>query len=132
MQYASQNLIPVTLELGGKSPNIFFDDVAGRQTTTSYDKALEGFTMFALNQGEVCTCPSARLVQADIYEEFLAMGAIRTRPSRQGDPLDTDDDDRRAGLQRPAREDPVATSTSASPRAPRWSPAVSARSSAAI
>ncbi|MCP5984339.1 aldehyde dehydrogenase family protein, partial [Klebsiella pneumoniae] len=53
MQYASQNIIPVTLELGGKSPNVFFDDVAAEQDA-SYDKALEGFTMFALNQGEIC------------------------------------------------------------------------------
>ena len=59
MQYASQNLIPVTLELGGKSPNIFFADVLAANDDF-YDKALEGFTMFALNQGEVCTCPSAR------------------------------------------------------------------------
>src|SRR5256885_14219938 len=57
MQYASQNLIPVTLELGGKSPNIFFEDVAAHNDAF-YDKALEGFTMFALNSGEVCTCPS--------------------------------------------------------------------------
>ena len=63
MQYASENLIPVTLELGGKSPNIFFDDVADHHDAF-YDKALEGFTMFALNQGEVCTCPSRALIQA--------------------------------------------------------------------
>ena len=59
MQYASQNLIPVTLELGGKSPNIFFADVM-REDDDFFDKALEGFAMFALNQGEVCTCPAAR------------------------------------------------------------------------
>ena len=59
MQYASQNLIPVTLELGGKSPNIFFSDVMAADDDFQ-DKALEGFTMFALNQGEVCTCPSRR------------------------------------------------------------------------
>src|SRR5690349_6916582 len=70
MQYASQNIIPVTLELGGKSPNIFFDDVMAEHDAF-YDKALEGFTMFALNQGEVCTCPSRALVQADIYDTFL-------------------------------------------------------------
>ena len=70
MQYASENLIPVTLELGGKSPNIFFDDVAGKQDEF-YDKALEGFAMFALNQGEVCTCPSRALIQGGIYSEFL-------------------------------------------------------------
>ncbi|TPG32842.1 aldehyde dehydrogenase [Mycolicibacterium hodleri] len=89
MQYASQNLIPVTLELGGKSPNIFFSDVMS-QVDDFQDKALEGFTMFALNQGEVCTCPSRSLVQADIYDEFLELAAIRTKAVRQGDPLDTE------------------------------------------
>ena len=89
MQYASQNLIPVTLELGGKSPNIFFSDVLAANDDFQ-DKALEGFTMFALNQGEVCTCPSRSLVQSDIYDEFLAMAAIRTKAVRQGDPLDTE------------------------------------------
>src|ERR1700751_1703942 len=78
MQYASQNLIPVTLELGGKSPNIFFSDVMAAHDDFQ-DKALEGFTMFALNQGEVCTCPSRSLVQADIYDEFLELAAIRTK-----------------------------------------------------
>ena len=89
MQYASQNLIPVTLELGGKSPNIFFADVLAAHDDYQ-DKALEGFTMFALNQGEVCTCPSRSLVQADIFDEFLALAAIRTKAVRQGDPLDTE------------------------------------------
>ena len=89
MQYASQNLIPVTLELGGKSPNIFFSDVLAANDDYQ-DKALEGFTMFALNQGEVCTCPSRSLIQSDIYDEFLAMAAIRTKAVRQGDPLDTE------------------------------------------
>jgi aldehyde dehydrogenase len=89
MQYASQNLIPVTLELGGKSPNIFFCDVMAAHDDFC-DKALEGFTMFALNQGEVCTCPSRSLVQADIYDEFLELVAIRTKAIRQGDPLDTE------------------------------------------
>ncbi|MGJ6122710.1 aldehyde dehydrogenase family protein [Mycolicibacterium sp. Y3] len=89
MQYASQNLIPVTLELGGKSPNIFFSDVLASNDAYQ-DKALEGFTMFALNQGEVCTCPSRSLIQADIYDEFLALAAIRTKAVRQGDPLDTE------------------------------------------
>jgi aldehyde dehydrogenase len=87
MQYASQNLIPVTLELGGKSPNIFFSDVMAAADDFA-DKALEGFTMFALNQGEVCTCPSRSLIQADIYDEFLELAAIRTKAVRQGDPLD--------------------------------------------
>ena len=89
MQYASQNLIPVTLELGGKSPNIFFSDVMAANDDYQ-DKALEGFTMFALNQGEVCTCPSRSLIQQDIYDEFLAMAAIRTKAVRQGNPLDSE------------------------------------------
>ncbi|WFR70947.1 aldehyde dehydrogenase family protein [Prescottella defluvii] len=89
MQYASQNLIPVTLELGGKSPNIFFSDVLASNDDYQ-DKALEGFTMFALNQGEVCTCPSRSLIQEDIFDEFLEMAAIRTKAVRQGNPLDTE------------------------------------------
>ncbi|MGO1227102.1 MAG: acetaldehyde dehydrogenase ExaC [Brachybacterium sp.] len=89
MQYASQNLIPVTLELGGKSPNLFFEDVAA-QKDNFYDKALEGFTMFALNQGEVCTCPSRALVQASIYDDFVADGIKRVEAIKVGDPLDTD------------------------------------------
>ncbi|WP_018603725.1 aldehyde dehydrogenase [Mycobacterium sp. 155] len=89
MQYASQNLIPVTLELGGKSPNIFFSDVMAANDDFQ-DKALEGFTMFALNQGEVCTCPSRSLIQADIFDEFVELAAIRTKAVRQGDPLDTE------------------------------------------
>lgn len=89
MQYASQNLVPVTLELGGKSPNIFFDDVAATEDAF-YDKALEGFTMFALNQGEVCTCPSRALVQKGIYEQFLPAATERTKAVVQGNPLDTE------------------------------------------
>ena len=89
MQYASQNLIPVTLELGGKSPNIFFEDVLDAHDDYQ-DKALEGFTMFALNQGEVCTCPSRGLVQQSIFDDFLELAAIRTKAIRQGDPLDTE------------------------------------------
>ena len=89
MQYASQNIIPVTLELGGKSPNIFFDDVA-REKDAYYDKALEGFAMFALNQGEVCTCPSRALIQESIYDGFLADSIARVEAIRQGNPLDTD------------------------------------------
>jgi len=87
MQYASQNLIPVTLELGGKSPNIFFDDVA-REDDDYFDKALEGFTMFALNQGEVCTCPSRALVQESIYERFMERALKRVNAVVQGSPLD--------------------------------------------
>ncbi len=89
MQYASQNLIPVTLELGGKSPNIFFADVAAAKDDF-YDKALEGFTMFALNQGEVCTCPSRALIQSSIYDTFLSDVVARTALVKQGNPLDTD------------------------------------------
>src|SRR5690606_4557154 len=89
MQYASENLIPVTLELGGKSPNIFFDDVAAARDDF-YDKALEGFTLFALNQGEVCTCPSRALIQDGVYDEFLAEAVRRTEGIRAGDPLDTE------------------------------------------
>jgi aldehyde dehydrogenase len=87
MQYASQNLIPVTLELGGKSPNVFFGDVLAADDDYR-DKALEGFTMFALNQGEVCTCPSRALIERSIYDDFLSLAAIRTKAVRQGDPLD--------------------------------------------
>jgi len=88
MQYASQNLIPVTLELGGKSPNVFFEDVARSTSDPFYDKALEGFTMFALNQGEVCTCPSRALIQRSIYDGFLADGLERVEKVVQGNPLD--------------------------------------------
>ena len=87
MQYASQNVIPVTLELGGKSPNIFFEDVAA-QRDAFYDKALEGFTMFALNQGEVCTCPSRALVQSSIYSDFVPDAVARVERIVQGNPLD--------------------------------------------
>ncbi len=87
MQYASQNLIPVTLELGGKSPNVFFEDVA-QSNDAFYDKALEGFTMFALNQGEVCTCPSRALLQKSIYDSFLSDGLERVGKIVQGNPLD--------------------------------------------
>jgi aldehyde dehydrogenase len=89
MQYASENITPVTLELGGKSPNIFFDDVS-RERDDFYDKALEGFTMFALNQGEVCTCPSRALIQRGHYDDFLSDAIARTERIVQGHPLDTD------------------------------------------
>lgn len=89
MQYASENLIPVTLELGGKSPNVFFADVFARDDDFA-DKAMEGFAMFALNQGQVCTCPSRALIQQSIYEEFLARGVERARLIRGGHPLDTE------------------------------------------
>lgn len=87
MQYASDNLIPVTLELGGKSPNIFFADVMDADDAF-FDKALEGFAMFALNQGEVCTCPSRALVQESIYDRFMERAVARVRKIKQGHPLD--------------------------------------------
>ena len=87
MQYASDNLIPVTLELGGKSPNIFFADVA-EHDDDFLDKALEGFTMFALNQGEVCTCPSRALVQDSVYDKFMERAVARVQKIKQGHPLD--------------------------------------------
>ena len=87
MQYASENLIPVTLELGGKSPNIFFGDVMA-QDDEFLDKALEGFVMFALNQGEVCTCPSRALVHQSIYDRFMEKVVERTKKIVEGNPLD--------------------------------------------
>ena len=87
IQYASKNINPVTVELGGKSPNIFFNSVA-EQDDAFLDKAVEGAVMFALNQGEVCTCPSRMLVQQDIYEQFMAKVVARTEAIIQGDPYD--------------------------------------------
>ncbi len=87
MNYASQNLIPVTLELGGKSPNIFFSDVAA-EDDDYFDKAIEGFVMFALNQGEVCTCPSRALIQESVYDRFMEKALKRVAAIKQGSPLD--------------------------------------------
>ena len=87
MQYAAQNLIPVTLELGGKSPNVFFEDVCA-QDDDFFDKAIEGFVMFALNQGEVCTCPSRALIQESVYTRFMERALQRVAQIKQGDPLD--------------------------------------------
>jgi len=87
MQYAAENIIPCTLELGGKSPNVFFADVMD-QDDEFFDKALEGFTMFALNQGEVCTSPSRALVQESIYDRFLERATARVKAIKQGNPLD--------------------------------------------
>ncbi|MFD1019829.1 acetaldehyde dehydrogenase ExaC [Thalassobacillus hwangdonensis] len=87
MQYASQNIIPVTLELGGKSPNIFFKDVMDADDDF-LDKAIEGFVMFALNQGEVCTCPSRTLVHEDIYDKFMEKALARVEAIKAGNPLD--------------------------------------------
>lgn len=89
MQYATENIIPVTLELGGKSPNIFFEDVMDHDDDY-LDKALEGFAMFALNQGEVCTCPSRALVQESIADRFLEKAIERVKRIKTGHPLDTD------------------------------------------
>jgi len=88
MQYAAQNLIPVTLELGGKSPNVFFSDVMAADDEF-LDKAIEGLVLYAFNKGEVCTCPSRALIQADIYDEFMSRCLDRIQAIRQGDPLDT-------------------------------------------
>lgn len=87
MQYASENLIPVTLELGGKSPNIFFDDVMAKDDAF-LNKAIEGFVLFALNQGEVCTCPSRALIQESIYDTFMERALARVQAIKQGNPLD--------------------------------------------
>ncbi|WP_216907708.1 aldehyde dehydrogenase [Nocardia noduli] len=87
MQYASENIIPVTLELGGKSPNIFLPDVMAADDEF-LDKAVEGFVMFALNQGEVCTCPSRALIHSSIYDEFMARCVERTKAIVSGNPLD--------------------------------------------
>ena len=89
LQYASANIIPATLELGGKSPNMFFSDVADHDDAY-YDKAQEGFALFAFNQGEVCTSPSRALIQKPIYDGFLADAVKRTALAVQGNPLDTD------------------------------------------
>ncbi|HRK83527.1 MAG TPA: aldehyde dehydrogenase family protein [Saprospiraceae bacterium] len=87
MQYASKNIVPVTLELGGKSPNIFFESVMDADDDF-FDKCLEGAVMFALNQGEVCTCPSRILVQESIYERFMERVVERTKAIKLGHPLD--------------------------------------------
>ncbi|MFD0694432.1 aldehyde dehydrogenase [Paenibacillus sp. GCM10027628] len=89
MQYASQNIIPVTLELGGKSPNLFFEDVMA-QDDAFLNKAIEGFVLFALNQGEVCTCPSRALIQESIYDAFMEKALKRVAAIKQGNPLDTE------------------------------------------
>src|SRR5208282_5604401 len=89
MQYAAQNLIPVTLELGGKSPNIFFKDVAAADDEF-LDKAVEGLVLYAFNKGEVCTCPSRALIAEDIYDEFMSRCLDRIARIKQGNPLDTE------------------------------------------
>ena len=98
MQYASQNIIPVTLELGGKSPNIFFKDVASADDAF-FDKALEGFTMFALNQGEVCTCPSRALIQKHALRPVHGACPEARWCDQARESAGQDDDDRRAGFE---------------------------------
>jgi aldehyde dehydrogenase len=88
-QAAATNLIPATLELGGKSPNVFFDDVAAADDAF-LDKAIEGLVLFAFNQGEVCTCPSRALIQESIYDKFMARALDRVKAIKQGNPLDTE------------------------------------------
>src|SRR5699024_401049 len=87
MQFASENIKPVTLELGGKSPNVFTESVMAKDDAF-LEKAVEGFTMFALNQGEVCTCPSRALIQESIYDEFMERALKRVEKIKVGDPLD--------------------------------------------
>ena len=87
MQYATENIIPVTLELGGKSPNIFMKSVADHDDDF-FDKAIEGAVLFALNQGEICTCPSRLLVHEDIYDKFMSRVIERTEAIIAGNPLD--------------------------------------------
>jgi aldehyde dehydrogenase len=89
MQYASQNIIPVTLELGGKSPNLFFEDVCAKDDDF-LDKAIEGLVMFAFNQGEVCTCPSRALIHESIYDQFMERSIDRIHQIKQGNPLDVE------------------------------------------
>jgi len=89
MQYATENIIPVTLELGGKSPNIFFPDVLEKDDEF-LDKAIEGLVLFALNSGEICTCPSRALIHEDIYEEFMKRCLARVKAIKIGNPLDTE------------------------------------------
>ncbi len=88
-QAAANNLIPATLELGGKSPNIFFSDIA-RADDDFFDKAIEGLVLFAFNQGEVCTCPSRALIQESVYDRFMERVLVRVKAIKQGNPLDTE------------------------------------------
>ncbi|NFV79589.1 aldehyde dehydrogenase family protein [Magnetospirillum aberrantis] len=87
MQYAAETIIPMTLELGGKSPNIFMADVMDREDAF-LDKALEGFTLFAFNKGEVCTCPSRALIHESIFDRFMEKAVARVEAIKMGHPLD--------------------------------------------
>ena len=118
MQYASQNLIPVTLELGGKSPNIFFEDVIA-EDDDFFDKAIEGFVMFALNQGEVCTCPSRALIHEVDLRPLHGAGAEARRGDRAGRSARSGHHDRRAGVLRADARRSCPISTSAARRARR-------------
>lgn len=89
MQYATENIIPVTLELGGKSPNVFFEDVMDKDDEY-LNKAIEGFVMFALNSGEICTCPSRALIHESIYDTFMERALERVKAIKIGNPLDTE------------------------------------------
>ena len=117
MSYAAQNLIPSTTELGGKSPNIFFEDVMAADDAF-LDKAIEGLVLYAFNKGEVCTCPSRALIQESIYDEFMERCLERIARDPPGRPARPRDDDRPAGLHRPAREDRELRRDRASTRAP--------------
>ena len=88
-QAAASNLIPATLELGGKSPNVFFEDIAAADDDF-FDKAIEGLVLFAFNQGEVCTCPSRALIQESVYDKFMPRALERIKAIKQGNPLDTE------------------------------------------
>lgn len=129
LQYASANIIPATLELGGKSPNIFFEDVAAHNDSY-YDKAQEGFVLFAFNQGEVCTCPSRALLHKPIYDSFLGDAIERTKLAKQGNPSTPT---RRSARRRRTTSwrRSSATSTSASRRARSSRSAASGSTSAA-
>ncbi len=105
MQYAAQTIIPMTLELGGKSPNIFFADVMDHDDAF-LDKALEGFALFAFNKGEVCTCPVARARPGIDLRQIRREGRRPRRQDQAGRPARPDDPDRRASVQGPARENP--------------------------
>lgn len=89
MQYGSRYLIPITLELGGKSPNIFCSDIFN-EDDEFLDKCVEGFVMFALNQGEVCTCPSRALIHESVYEKFMQRCIERTKAIKRAHPLNKD------------------------------------------
>ena len=116
MQYAAQNIIPSTTELGGKSPNIFFADIMA-EDDDFFDKAVEGLVLYAFNKGEVCTCPSRALIEESIYDEFMERCLDRIAQIKQGHPLDS----RRSSARRsprPSSRRSRATSRSASTKAP--------------